>query len=98
VILAGQKRIVDLQDQRKKLLTEAEFWAKDPTKMPPKLRKDIDENENNIAAQRRFVANQEEEKGRVNKRFDEELARLKVLWAQLRAVPAAAAAAPAPAR
>jgi hypothetical protein len=102
VILAGQKRIVDLQDQRKPLIAETEFYVKDPSKMPPGLRRQLDENAQHVAAQQRFIANQEEEKRRVNKRFDEELARLKVLWAQLKAQPqavappaAAAAAAPA---
>ncbi len=96
VVRAAQLRTQDLQEQRKKLLTETEFYAKDPSKMPAKLRRELDENQKNIEAQQRFMANQEDEKKRVNARFDEELKRLKVLWAQLQGVPAAAApAAPA---
>ncbi len=97
VIYAGHRRTADLQEQHKKLLVEAEFYSKDPSKMPGKLRRELDETATNIEAQRRFLANQEEEKGRVNKRFDEELARLRVLWAQLRASsvsPTAATKAP----
>lgn len=90
VIYAGHRRTADLQDQHKKLMVEAEFYAKDPSKMPQKLRRELEENSRNIEAQQRFLANQEEEKGRVNKRFDLELARLKELWTQLRVGPAAA--------
>ena len=96
VIFAGNRRTVDLQEQHKKLMVEAEFFSKDPSKMPLKLKRDLEENAKTLEAQQRFLANQDEEKGRVNKRFDEELARLKVLWAQLRA-GAAPAVATAPA-
>ena len=34
-----------------------------------------------MAAQNRFIGEQEDEKRRLNARFDEELARLKQLWA-----------------
>lgn len=93
VMRAAQLRIRDLQEQRQKLLTETEFYAKDPSKMPPKLRRELDENQKNIEAQQRFLANQEDETKRVNARFDEDLKRLKVLWAQLQALPTAAPAA-----
>jgi hypothetical protein len=49
--------------------------------MPAKLKRQIEENEQSVAAQRRFLANQEEERKRVNARFDDELATLKKLWA-----------------
>ncbi len=99
VVRAAQLRTQDLQEQRKKLLVETEFYAKDPSKMPPKLRRELDENQRNIEAQQRFMANQEDEKKRVNARFDEELKRLQVLWDRLQgiAAPAAAPAAPSPA-
>ena len=42
----------------------------------------VEENDTNMAAQKRFIADQESEKRRVNARFDEELARLRQLWAQ----------------
>jgi hypothetical protein len=98
VILSGNKRTEDLREQRKALELEAEFYKKDPSKMPAKLRRSLDETEQMIAGQSRFLANQEEEKRRVNAQFDQELARLKVLWAQARGIPAAAAPAPEPAR
>ena len=43
-----------------------------------------------MAVQERFIAEQDAEAKRVNTRFDEQLARLKQLWAQ-QAAPAGAA-------
>jgi hypothetical protein len=81
VIAAGQRRVVELEEQRRKLEQETEFY-KDPAKWPARLRRQIEENEQQIAAQQRFVESQEEEKRRIDAQFDEELARLKALWAQ----------------
>lgn len=75
----AQRGIVALQKQRQKLQQDAEFY-KDPSKWPPKLKRQFEENDQQVAAQKRYVANQEEEKKRVNARFDEELAKLKNLW------------------
>ncbi|HWI80353.1 MAG TPA: DUF4124 domain-containing protein [Ramlibacter sp.] len=86
-IQSAQRRIQDLQDDRKKLQAETE-WYKTPDQWPARLKRLFEENAAQEAAQQRFIANQEEEKKRINNRFDEELARLKVLWAQ--ASPAAA--------
>ena len=81
VIAAGQRRLHDLQDQRGKLQQETEFF-KDPGKLPARLKRQLDENEDQIAGQQRFIAAQEEEKKRIDARFDEELVRLKALWVQ----------------
>lgn len=81
VIAAGQQRMLDLQQQRHKLQQETEFY-KDAAKVPPNLKRQIDESEQQIAAQQRFVESQEEEKRRIDARFDEELVRLKGLWSQ----------------
>ncbi|MFN7197234.1 MAG: hypothetical protein ACK4MJ_08685 [Hylemonella sp.] len=51
--------------------------------MPPSLKRLIDENAQSLAVQERFIADQDAEKARVNARFDDELARLQVLWAQM---------------
>jgi chromosome segregation ATPase len=88
VIASAQKRIVDLRDERKKLDQEAEFYQ-GPSKWPPKLKAQVEDNEQQIAAQQRFIAAQGEEKQRVNARFDQELAQLKQLWAQNGATTAA---------
>ena len=90
VIGTGARRIEELNDQRKLLAVETEFY-KDVGQWPSMLRRQLDENTQQLAAQKRFMAAQEEEKARVNARYDEELARLRPLWAQR-----SAAAAPQP--
>ena len=82
---AAINRVKELERQRKELDTELEFYAKDPSKVPPSLRRLVDENEKSMAVQDRFIADQDAEMGRVNNRFDEELARLQQLWAQIAA-------------
>jgi Domain of unknown function (DUF4124) len=82
VIQAAQKRIGDLTDQRKGLLAEMEFYKKDPSKAPTALRRQMEDNDKNMAAQKRFINDQGEEKKRINAGFDEELERLTKLWAQ----------------
>ncbi len=80
-VVAGLQRYLDeLHAQRKKLLEETEFY-KGPAQYPPRLQRQLQESEQAIAAQRRALAAQAEEKNRVAARFDEELARLKTLWA-----------------
>ena len=88
VIAAGLRRVQELQEQRRKLQLETEFY-KDESKWPAKLKRQLDENEDQIAGQQRFVEAHEEEKKRIDARFSEELARLKVLWAQGGAVSTA---------
>ena len=82
VTSAAQKRTRELLVQRKFLDGEVEFYKLDPSRMPPKLRRQIDEVDTQLAAQQRFLAEQDVEKVRVNARFDEELSRLRLLWAQ----------------
>jgi Domain of unknown function (DUF4124) len=89
VIQAAQKRIGELADQRKDINAELEFYKKDPTKAPASLRRQIDDNEKSVAVQKRFISDQDDEKKRANLRFDEELDRLKKLWAQAAAPTAA---------
>lgn len=81
VIAAGQRRIGELFAQRRDLDRETEFY-RSPADWPPRLKRLIEENWQQVGAQQRFIAAQEEEKRRINSRFDEELARLKLLWAQ----------------
>jgi hypothetical protein len=77
---AAGSRLVELAEQRKKLDDEMEFYRKDPTKAPQYLRRQVEENNANVAAQKQFIADQEEEKRRINGRFNEELVRLRQLW------------------
>lgn len=90
ITVIAEKRMVELQQQRKALDTELEFYLRDPAKAPMALRRKIAENDESIAEQRRFVVNQELEKRRIHQRFDAELAQLRRLWATQLA-PAAAA-------
>jgi hypothetical protein len=95
VIKAAQKRIGELADQRKSIGEELEFYKKDPSKAPASLKRQIEDNERSVAVQRRFIGDQDDEKKRANARFDEELDRLKKLWAQAALPTSAATAAPA---
>lgn len=91
VINAASKRIGELATQRKPINEELEFYKKDPTKVPAKLKRQVDENDNSVAVQKRFIAEQESEKIRVNTRFDDELVKLATLW-QLAGSPVASTA------
>lgn len=82
---AALNRVKELQRQRKELDTELEFYAKDPDKVPPSLKRLLDDNEKSMAVQERFINDQDAEMVRVNARFDEELQRLQQLWAQIAA-------------
>jgi hypothetical protein len=92
-IVSGERRVAELQEQRRKLAAETEFF-KAPAQWPVRLKRQVEENELQAGEQQRFIASQEDEKKRINTRFDEELTRLKVLWAQAQGTTAAAAPAP----
>ncbi len=91
VIAAAKKRVGELAREREQLMAEMEFYVKEPNKAPASLKRQVSENEHSVALQQRFISDQEAEKSRVNARFDEELSRLKPLWAaQSGGVPSAA--------
>ncbi|APW47939.1 DUF4124 domain-containing protein [Rhodoferax antarcticus] len=89
-------QVTDLLTQKTKLLAELDFYEKDPSKAPRKLKRQIDEVNQTLAAQGRFMADKDAEATRVNARFDAEQARLEPLWRM--ALPAAASSAAAPAK
>ncbi|MBB1075311.1 DUF4124 domain-containing protein [Rhodoferax sp. 4810] len=74
------KRVTDLLAQKAKLLEEMAFYEKDPSKAPQKLKRQIDEVDQTLAAQGRFMAEKDAEATRVNARFDAEQLRLAPLW------------------
>lgn len=80
---AALKRVTELERQRKELETELEFYQNDIEKAPPSLKRQFAENEQSQGVQARFIADQDAEMARVNTRFDEELERLKQLWARV---------------
>lgn len=77
---AAVNRMQELARQRTAIADEMEFYKKNPNKAPPSLRRQADEVIHSLAIQSRFIAEQDGEVKRVNARFDEELARLKLLW------------------
>ena len=81
VIKAATTRLNELARQRTALDAEMEFYKKDPNKAPVYLRRQVEENTQSQVVQRRFIADQENEIKRVNQRFDDELVRLRQLWA-----------------
>ena len=72
-------RLNELAAERKPLMAEMEFYI---GKAPPAhLRQQLDANDAGVAAQRDAIQSQEAELVRVNKLYDEELARMRRLWA-----------------
>ena len=74
-----QQREAELRKQQLSVQEEMEFYKADPSKAPAWLKHraaDVTAQQNN---QKRLVADQMDEKKRINARFDEELARLKQL-------------------
>jgi len=80
VIKAATNRMEELARQRKAMDAELEFYKTDLSKAPAYLRRQLEENAQSQAVQKRFVAEQEAEIRRVNVRFDDELVRLRELW------------------
>lgn len=80
VVAAAGQRIVELELERARLDDEMEFYVSDPSRAPAKLLRDIESNKAEVAEQHRAIANQEEERRRINARFDEEAAHLRDLW------------------
>lgn len=80
VIGAVNKRERALEQQRKDIDTEMEFYQRDPNKAPTWLRRKLEDNQQQVLVQKRFLDEQAQEKKRINARFDEELAKLRQLW------------------
>jgi len=85
VIAVAHKRIGELSVRRKQLGVELQFYQGDLAKAPPKLQRQFAENDEEVSEQQRFIATQEQEKRRIDQRFDAELAQLRQLWAAQRA-------------
>lgn len=89
VITAIQRRTEELLKQRKEIDAEMEFYQRDPSKAPAWLLRRSQENHQLQAEQDKRLTEQEAEKRRINDRFDEELAKLRQLWAAQVAKPTA---------
>ena len=79
-INAAAKRFEDLTGQRKGISAELDFYRSTPGKVPPALKRRLDETDDNMTAQKRLVAEKEAEKKRITERFDTEAAKLKAQW------------------
>ncbi|WP_231943379.1 DUF4124 domain-containing protein [Hydrogenophaga crassostreae] len=82
VIKAVNKRGKTLEEQRKEIAIELEFYQNDESKAPSWLKRRIEDNQEQMRIQQRFLIEQAQEKQRVTTRFDEELIKLRQLWAQ----------------
>lgn len=89
VIATAEKRIAELKADRKKFDAEMEFYKRDPSKAPMRMRRQMAENDDSMDEQQRFIAGQDQEKRRVHARFDAELAQLRKLWDAQKLLPAA---------
>lgn len=78
-IATSERRLKDLEEERKPLLAETEFYK--GRKLPFKLKSRLEANDAQQQAQRDIIQNQQTEQVRVNGLYDAELARLKRLWA-----------------
>jgi hypothetical protein len=87
VIQAANNRLEELAKQRVAMDAEMEFYKKDPGKAPAYVRRQLEENTQSQAVQRRFIGEQEAEIKRVTARFDEELVRLRQLWTMIAPAP-----------
>jgi hypothetical protein len=76
---ATEQRQAELAAARKPLDEEAEFYK--GKSIPMRLKQQIDANDAGVEASKVAVANQQAEMVRINKLYDEELSRLRKLWA-----------------
>lgn len=94
LIATATQQIGELTAERKRLQTELEFFKGDLSKASPKLKREVEENERQLQTEQRFLANREAEKKRITERYDEELGKLKGLWALKAGATTAGAGAP----
>ena len=71
VVGAVNKRKEALARQRKEIDVELEFYQGDVNKAPSWLKRKLEDNEQQVQIQKRFLAEQAQEKQRINGRFDE---------------------------
>lgn len=76
----GATRMKDLLAERSKLNEEMAFYAKDPSKAPARLQRQVAGVTQSLADQERFVTEKDKEIQRINANFDAEQERLEPLW------------------
>jgi len=75
---ASQQRMKELEDERKPLKEESEFYR--GRQVPSRLKQQLEANETSQAAQRELIQTQEAELVRINRIYDQELEHLRKLW------------------
>jgi len=75
---ASAQRIQELDNERKPLRDEADFYR--GRTLPSRLKQQIEANETSVAAQRDLMQTQEAELVRINRLYDLELEHLRKLW------------------
>ena len=76
----AQQRLKELDREKQHLNQELEFYQKDPSRMPVRLRAALQDVEKGQQDQRAMLAVQADEMRRIHQRFDAELQRLQPLW------------------
>lgn len=77
---AAEKRMAELEAERKPINQEMEFYGHDRSRAPAELRRKLDANESALTVQKLAISNQKAEISRINARFDQDLAKLQQLW------------------
>lgn len=75
----SERRIAELEKERKPLLAESEFYKGKP--LPGKLKQSMEFVDVAVDAHKTLIQNQQSELQRINFIFDQELERLRRLWA-----------------
>ena len=74
-----EARIALLKAERVPIDADVEFYP-DRSKLPSKLKSQLDANNAALDAQRQLLLNQQPELDRINRNYDDELQRLRLLW------------------
>ncbi len=77
-----RQRLVKLDQQRQEINAELEFYRQDPGRVPAGLRNREQENTRQHQAQTAYLAGQLREREHIVTTFDDDLARLQLLWRQ----------------
>lgn len=77
-IAAGERRVADLGRQRQDLEEQASGTKN--VARTSQIKRQLDENAENLSAQQRLLAAQRDERRRIEGRFDDEFTRLQALW------------------
>lgn len=76
----SRQRIDTLRGERRSQEQELEFYRRDPSKAPATLQRNLTEIDAAIAQQTRYAQTQQEERNRIQQRFDAELQLLQRMW------------------